>query len=63
MTWPPLAPCCPRSWRRSPIVKRRDEERHGVYRIKRLILEAHDAMAAAIATDQEYRSPFEAAPA
>ncbi|MDR0436078.1 MAG: hypothetical protein LBH11_04870 [Propionibacteriaceae bacterium] len=33
-----------------------------MYRTKRLILEAYDAMAAAIATDQEYRSPFEAMP-
>jgi hypothetical protein len=46
-----------------PIVKRKDEERHGEYRTKRLILAAYDAMAEAIATGQQYASPFEAVPA
>lgn len=34
-----------------------------MYRTKRLILEAYDAMSDAIAASQVYRSPFEAAPA
>ena len=42
-----------------PIVKRKDEEHYGEYRTKRLILEAYDAMAAAIITGEVYRSPFE----
>lgn len=42
-----------------PIVKRKDIAAHGEYSTKRLILEAYDAMAEAIATGQTYRSPFE----
>ena len=45
-----------------PIVKRKDTDRHGEYRTKRLILAAYDAMAQAIAAGHPYRSPFEAAP-
>jgi hypothetical protein len=41
-----------------PIVKRKDEEAHGEYRTKHLILAAYDAMAEAIATGRPYRSPF-----
>lgn len=42
-----------------PIVKRKDETAHGEYRTKRLILEAYDAMAHAIATGMPYDSPFD----
>ena len=45
------------------IVKRKDTDRHGEYRTKRLILAAYDAMAQAIAADHSYRSPHEAAAA
>ena len=44
-----------------PIVKRKNEGRYGEYRTKRLILEAYDAMAEAIATGRPYCSPFEGA--
>jgi hypothetical protein len=46
-----------------PIAKRKDEDRHGEYRTKRLILAAYDAMAEAIVTGRTYRSPFAEVPA
>jgi hypothetical protein len=46
-----------------PIVQRKDEDRYGEYRTKRLIMEAYDAMAEAISIGQPYYSPFEAVPA
>lgn len=42
-----------------PIVKRKDEAAHGEFRTKRLILEAYEGMAAAIATGTTYISPFD----
>lgn len=39
-----------------PVVRRRDEAKHGEYRTKRLILGRYDALAAAIATNTEYRT-------
>jgi hypothetical protein len=43
-----------------PIVRRKDEEAHGEYRTKRLILEAYDAMAAA---GEEYEARLDPPPA
>lgn len=45
-----------------PIVKRKDEQRYGEYRTKRLILEIYDAMAAAIATVTPYRTILDPPP-
>jgi hypothetical protein len=45
-----------------PIVRRRDEERFGGYRTKRLILESYDAMAEAIRTGVPYRSMLDPPP-
>lgn len=39
-----------------PIVKRKDEQKHGEYRTKRVILEIYDAMADAMKTGQPYRT-------
>ncbi len=47
------------SWRRFPIVKRKDIAEHGEYRTKRLILEIYDAMAEAERTGKPYQSPFD----
>jgi hypothetical protein len=38
-----------------PIVKRKDEEKWGEYRTKRVILEIYDAMAEAIRTGRPYQ--------
>jgi hypothetical protein len=46
-----------------PIVKRRDEEKWGEYRTKRIILEIYDAMAEAIRTGQPYQSRLDPPPA
>jgi hypothetical protein len=46
-----------------PIVRRKDEARHGEYRTKRLILERYDAMTAAIATGVPYETPLDPPPA
>jgi len=43
-----------------PIVKRKDEAEFGSYRTKELILEAYDAMQAAIEAGCAYQSPLEA---
>lgn len=45
-----------------PIVKRRDEQRFGEYRTKRLILERYDAMAAADADGIPYETPLDPPP-
>src|SRR5579875_114464 len=45
-----------------PIVRRRDEERFGEYRTKRLILERYDAMVAADAEGCEYATPLDPPP-
>ena len=42
-----------------PIVKRKDEAAFGTYRTKELILEAYDAMQAAIDSGTPYRSPLD----
>ncbi|MGH2820778.1 MAG: hypothetical protein ACRDJ5_09000, partial [Actinomycetota bacterium] len=39
-----------------PIVRRKDEQRYGEYRTKRLILEVYDAMAKAIDTGEPYET-------
>lgn len=39
-----------------PIVRRRDEQAHGEYRTKRLILEIYDELAEAIATGRPYQT-------
>jgi hypothetical protein len=39
-----------------PIVKRKDEEKWGDYRTKRVILEIYDAMAEAIRTGRPYHT-------
>lgn len=46
-----------------PIVRRKDEERHGEYRTKRLILEIYDEMATAIDTGQPYQTRLDPPPA
>lgn len=45
-----------------PTVKRRDEQRFGEYRTKRLVLERYDAMTAAEADGQEYETPLDPPP-
>ena len=46
-----------------PIVKRRDEERHGEYRTKRVILEVYDAMAEAMRNGKPYQTLLDPPPA
>jgi len=46
-----------------PIVKRKDEQRYGDYRTKRVILEIYDAMAAASRTGQPYQTRLDPPPA
>jgi hypothetical protein len=46
-----------------PIVKRKDEQKHGEYRTKRVILEIYDAMAEAVRTGQPYRTLLDPPPA
>lgn len=46
-----------------PIVKRNDEQRHGEYRAKRVILEIYDAMAEAKASGREYQTRLGPPPA
>jgi hypothetical protein len=41
-----------------PVVRNNDVKAHGEYRTKRLVLEAYDALAAAIATGRPYVSPL-----
>jgi hypothetical protein len=45
-----------------PIVKRKDEERFGEYRTKRVILETYDAMAEAIRTGRPYQTRLDPPP-
>ncbi|KWX08628.1 restriction endonuclease, partial [Carbonactinospora thermoautotrophica] len=45
-----------------PIVRRKDEEKFGEYRTKRLILEIYDAMAKAIETGEPYRTVLDPPP-
>lgn len=45
-----------------PIVRRRDEERFGDYRTKRLILERYGAMAEADAAGRDYETPLDPPP-
>jgi len=46
-----------------PVVRRRDQAKHGEYRTKRLILERYDALAAAIAAGTEYQTILDPPPA
>ena len=46
-----------------PIVRRKDERKHGEYRTKRVILEIWDAMQTAMARGEQYRSPLDPPPA
>jgi hypothetical protein len=46
-----------------PIVRRKDEERFGEYRTKRLILEAYEAMAKASATGDPFQTRLDPPPA
>ena len=41
-----------------PVLKRSEEREHGKYRTKRVVLETHDALAAAAAEGIPYRSPL-----
>ena len=45
-----------------PIVKRRDEQQHGEYRTKRLILKIYDVMAWTEQTGQPYRARLDPPP-
>ncbi|MHB1874001.1 MAG: hypothetical protein ACYCPF_03975 [Streptosporangiaceae bacterium] len=45
-----------------PIVRRKDEERYGEYRTKRLILEVYDAMQRAIDTGEPYQTILDPPP-
>ena len=45
-----------------PIVRRKDEERYGEYRTKRLILEIYDAMQKAMSTGEPYRTILDPPP-
>jgi hypothetical protein len=45
-----------------PIVKRKDEEKHGEYRTKRVILEIYEEMAKAIQTGQPYQTSLDPPP-
>ena len=46
-----------------PIVKRKDEQKYGEYRNKRVIMECYDAMAEAIKTGEPYRTILDLPPA
>ena len=46
-----------------PIVRRRDEEKYGEYRTKRVILEIYDEMAEAIRTGKPYQTCLNPPPA
>ena len=46
-----------------PIVKRKDEQRHGEYRTKRVILEIYDEMARAMETGRPYQTRLDPPPA
>jgi len=46
-----------------PIVKRKDEQKYGEYRTKRVILECYDAMADAMKTGRSYQTILDPPPA
>lgn len=46
-----------------PIVRRKDEEKHGHYRTKDTILEIYDALAAAMKSGQPYQTRLNPPPA
>ena len=46
-----------------PIVRRKDEQRFGEYRTKRVILEVYDATARAAATGEPYQTRLDPPPA
>ncbi|MBI2570941.1 MAG: hypothetical protein HYV63_28385, partial [Candidatus Schekmanbacteria bacterium] len=46
-----------------PIVKRKDEQAHGEYRTKRVILEIYDALRRASETGVAYQTPLDPPPA
>jgi len=46
-----------------PIVKRKDEKKHGEYRTKRVILEIYDEMAEAMQTGEPYQTRLDPPPA
>ena len=46
-----------------PIVKRKDEQAHGAYRTKRVILDIYDAMQQAMGTDTPYHTRLDPPPA
>ena len=46
-----------------PIVKRKDEQAHGEYRTKRVILDIYDAMQQAMETDMPYHTRLDPPPA
>lgn len=46
-----------------PIIKRKDEQKHGHYRTKRVILEIYDAMTEAIHTGKPYQTLLDPPPA
>jgi len=46
-----------------PIVKRRDEQAHGAYRTKRMILDSYDAMQQAMETGTPYHTHLDPPPA
>ena len=45
-----------------PIVRRKDEEKHGNYRTKRAILEIYDAMQKSIRTGKPYQTLLDPPP-
>lgn len=46
-----------------PIVKRKDEKKHGEYRTKHVILECYDAMAESMKTDRPFQTILDPPPA
>jgi hypothetical protein len=46
-----------------PIVRRKDEQKHGEYRTKHVILESYDAMVEAARTGRPYRTCLDPPPA
>jgi hypothetical protein len=46
-----------------PIVKRKDEQAHGAYRTKRVILDIYDAMQQAMETGMTYQTRLDPPPA
>ena len=45
-----------------PIVKRKDEQKYGEYRTKRVILECYDEMAEAMKTGRPYKTILDPPP-